>query len=138
MVNKLIKKIIEVAVQSEHLLTECQYKKHYRKCLRCTEAVNVNNQQENDFHFKAKQCSPLDAKRHKRCPLCHLNVSTGEEEWKEHLMGANGCIKNTRKQQQTQQQQQQQSPRQSQQTNVVGESAPAHTARSRKDSIQKR
>jgi hypothetical protein len=47
--------VIEVAVQNEHLLSECQFKNNYKKCTRCNEAINVLNQQENDFHFKTKQ-----------------------------------------------------------------------------------
>jgi centrosomal protein CEP104 len=127
-----------VAVQSEHLLTECQYKKNYKKCLRCTEAVNINNQQENDFHFKAKQCSPLDVKRHKRCPLCHQNVSISEEEWKEHLMSVSGCAKNSRKQTHPQQQPIQAQPIQAQPIQQTIVTEPAHTARSRKESLQKK
>ena len=90
------KQVIEIAVQNDHLLTECQYKSQYKKCPRCTEAINVSNAQDNDFHFKAKQCAPIDKKGNK-CPLCHNNIGTGEEVWKTHLMGPNGCAKNTRK-----------------------------------------
>jgi centrosomal protein CEP104 len=56
------KQVIEIAVQNEHLLTECQFKSNYKKCPRCTEAVNVTIPQENDYHFKAKQCLPYDKK----------------------------------------------------------------------------
>jgi centrosomal protein CEP104 len=56
------KQVIEIAVQNEHLLTECQFKNNYKKCPRCTEAVNVTIPQENDYHFKAKQCLPYDKK----------------------------------------------------------------------------
>jgi hypothetical protein len=53
--RSLFLKVIEVAVQNEHLLTECQFKNNYKKCQRCNEAINISNQQENEFHFKAKQ-----------------------------------------------------------------------------------
>lgn len=85
-----------MAVQNEHLLTECQYKNNYKKCPRCSEAVNVTIQQENELHFKQKQCLPFD-KKGQRCPLCHTNIGLGEEIWKEHLMSPNGCVKNNRK-----------------------------------------
>ena len=92
------KQVIEVAVQTEHLLTECQFKANYKKCGRCSEAISVQNNQENEIHFKLKQCVPSD-KKGNRCPLCHTNLGTGEEVWKEHLMATNGagCTKNSRK-----------------------------------------
>jgi hypothetical protein len=34
-----------------------------------------------------------------RCPLCHTNLGTSDDVWKEHLMASNngaGCPKNTR------------------------------------------
>lgn len=92
----VVAKIIEIAVQNEHLLTECQHKTRYKKCSRCTEAVNVNNPIENEYHFKNKHCVPFD-KRMNRCPLCHSNVALGEEAWREHLMSPAGCPKNLRR-----------------------------------------
>lgn len=84
-------------MQNEHLLTECSHKTRYKKCPRCNEAVNVNNQAESDHHFKTKQCAPFD-KRMNRCPLCHQNIPLGEETWKEHLMSSQGgCSKNARR-----------------------------------------
>jgi centrosomal protein CEP104 len=95
--KSLTDKVIEISVQNEHLLTECQSKASYKKCPRCGEAVNTTNQQENEHHFKHKQCAPFE-KKSNRCPLCHTNIGLGEETWKEHLMSPNGCAKNTRKQ----------------------------------------
>jgi centrosomal protein CEP104 len=61
------KQVIEVAVQTEHLLTECQFKNNYKKCTRCTEAVNVTHAAENEFHFKSEKCKILaDPKKGKR------------------------------------------------------------------------
>ncbi len=57
------KQVIEVAVQTEHLLTECQFKNNYKKCSRCTEAVNVTNQTENELHFKNEKCKMTDPKK---------------------------------------------------------------------------
>ena len=96
LVSIQFQQVIEVAVQNEHLLNECQYKSQYKKCPRCTEAINVSNTQDNDFHFKQKQCQPVE-KRGNKCPLCHMNIGSGEEVWKEHLMSSNGCPKNPRK-----------------------------------------
>ena len=31
------------------------------------------------------------------CPLCHQNVSSGEDGWKNHLMGKDGCKQNPRR-----------------------------------------
>ena len=31
------------------------------------------------------------------CPLCHNNISTGEDSWKTHLMGKDGCKANPRR-----------------------------------------
>lgn len=94
------KQVIEVAVQTEHLLMECQFKSNYKKCQRCCEAVNIQSNQENEFHFKLKQCIPNDKKGGNRCPLCHTNLGSGEEVWKDHLMSpSGGCTKNNRKNQ---------------------------------------
>ena len=57
------KQVIEVAVQTEHLLTECQFKNNYKKCPRCTEAVNVANAAENEVHFKKETCKALSDKK---------------------------------------------------------------------------
>lgn len=89
--------VIEVAVQTEHLLTECAFKKNYKKCGRCTEAVNITHPAENDHHFKTEKCKPLtDPSKGNRCPLCHVDIGAGEEVWKEHLMSPTGCTKNNR------------------------------------------
>lgn len=90
------KQIIEVATQNEHLLGECQFKNNYKQCPRCSEAVNITTGQDNDFHFKLKKCIPLE-KNTNKCPLCHLNIGFGEDNWKEHLMSSNGCSKNERR-----------------------------------------
>ena len=31
------------------------------------------------------------------CPLCHENLSTGEDGWKDHLMSREGCKQNPRR-----------------------------------------
>lgn len=59
------KQVIEVAVQTEHLLTECQFKNNYKKCPRCTEAVNITNAAENENHFKKETCKVLADKKGK-------------------------------------------------------------------------
>jgi centrosomal protein CEP104 len=89
-------KVIEVAAQNSHLVMECQFKNNYKKCPRCTEAVQITNVTSNEYHFKGKQCTPI-TKNGQRCPLCHSNIKAGEEGWKEHLMTPNNCPKNNRK-----------------------------------------
>jgi hypothetical protein len=92
------KQVIEIAAQCDHLLTECEYRSNYKKCSRCSEAVNTQSTQENDYHFKLKQCTPIQGGFNK-CPLCHLNIQQREDNWKEHLMGTakDSCTKNSRK-----------------------------------------
>ena len=42
--------------------------------------------------------SPTAAEAGKsHCPLCHLNIKSGEDGWKEHLMGKDGCKQNPRR-----------------------------------------
>jgi centrosomal protein CEP104 len=31
------------------------------------------------------------------CPLCHENIDSGEDGWKDHLMGPHGCKQNPRR-----------------------------------------
>lgn len=92
------KQVIEIAAQSDHLLTECEFKSNYKKCPRCSESVNTQSTQETEYHFKLKQCLPIQDGFNK-CPLCHLNIQQGEDSWKEHLMGTakDSCTKNSRK-----------------------------------------
>ncbi|XP_071623465.1 centrosomal protein of 104 kDa [Heliangelus exortis] len=89
------KQVVEIASLTEHLLTDCDKKDIFGKCQRCSEALPKD---ELPKHIKSKTCNsakPEDVANH--CPLCHDNFSPGEEAWKSHLMGNDGCKMNRRR-----------------------------------------
>ncbi|XP_063799531.1 centrosomal protein of 104 kDa isoform X2 [Pseudophryne corroboree] len=93
------KQVVEIASLTDHLLTECDHKDSFGKCQRCTEAISKDHLLE---HVKSKTCNhPLIAAKGEkvanRCPLCHENFTPGEEAWKSHLMGKDGCKMNPRR-----------------------------------------
>ncbi|XP_010175559.1 centrosomal protein of 104 kDa [Antrostomus carolinensis] len=89
------KQVVEIASLTEHLLTDCDKKDSFGKCQRCSEALPKD---ELPKHIKSKTCNsakPEHVANH--CPLCHDNFSPGEEAWKSHLMGNDGCKMNQRR-----------------------------------------
>ncbi|NXF30377.1 CE104 protein, partial [Nyctibius bracteatus] len=87
--------VVEIASLTEHLLTDCDKKDSFGKCQRCSEALPKD---ELPKHIKSKTCNyarPEHVANH--CPLCHDNFSPGEEAWKSHLMGSDGCKMNPRR-----------------------------------------
>ncbi|XP_068270886.1 centrosomal protein of 104 kDa isoform X3 [Nyctibius grandis] len=89
------RQVVEIASLTEHLLTDCDKKDSFGKCQRCSEALPKD---ELPKHIKSKTCNsakPEHVANH--CPLCHDNFSPGEEAWKSHLMGNNGCKMNQRR-----------------------------------------
>ncbi|NXC18175.1 CE104 protein, partial [Corythaeola cristata] len=89
------KQIVEIASLTEHLLTDCDKKDSFGKCQRCSEALPKD---ELPKHIKSKTCNPAKPENvANHCPLCHDNFSPGEEAWKSHLMGNNGCKMNQRR-----------------------------------------
>ncbi|XP_042739304.1 centrosomal protein of 104 kDa isoform X1 [Lagopus leucura] len=89
------KQVVEIASLTEHLLTECDKKDSFGKCQRCSEAFPKD---ELPKHVKSRTCNaakPENVANH--CPLCHDNFSPGEEAWKSHLMGTDGCAMNLRR-----------------------------------------
>ncbi|XP_010003508.1 PREDICTED: centrosomal protein of 104 kDa [Chaetura pelagica] len=89
------KQMVEIASLTEHLLMDCDKKDSFEKCQRCREALPKD---ELPKHIKSKACNsakPEDVANH--CPLCHDNFSPGEEAWRSHLMGNNGCKMNQRR-----------------------------------------
>ncbi|XP_072283124.1 centrosomal protein of 104 kDa [Pyxicephalus adspersus] len=89
------KQVVEIASLTEHLLTECSHKESFGKCQRCSEAISKDHLLE---HVKAKTCNPAKGEKvANRCPLCHENFAPGEEAWKTHLMGKDGCKMNPRR-----------------------------------------
>ncbi|XP_030077943.1 centrosomal protein of 104 kDa isoform X2 [Microcaecilia unicolor] len=89
------KQVVEIASLTEHLLTECDRKDTFGKCQFCSEAIPREELAE---HVKAKTCNPAKPEKvANRCPLCHENFTPGEEAWKFHLMGRDGCKMNLRR-----------------------------------------
>ncbi|CAH2319760.1 centrosomal of 104 kDa isoform X1 [Pelobates cultripes] len=89
------KQVVEIASLTDHLLTECDQKDSFGKCQRCSEAISKELLVE---HVKAKTCNPTKGEKvANRCPLCHENFTPGEEAWKYHLMGKDGCKMNPRR-----------------------------------------
>ncbi|NXX58905.1 CE104 protein, partial [Scopus umbretta] len=89
------KQVVEIASLTEHLLTDCDKKDSFGKCQRCSEALPKD---ELPKHIKSKTCNaakPENVANH--CPLCHDNFPPGEEAWKSHLMGKDGCKMNQRR-----------------------------------------
>uniref|UniRef100_F7ELJ0 Centrosomal protein 104kDa n=1 Tax=Xenopus tropicalis TaxID=8364 RepID=F7ELJ0_XENTR len=89
------KQVVEIASLTDHLLTECDQKDSFGKCQRCSEAIPKDVLLE---HVKAKSCNAAKGEKvANHCPLCHENFSPGEEAWKSHLMGKEGCRMNPRR-----------------------------------------
>ncbi|XP_048375187.1 centrosomal protein of 104 kDa [Sphaerodactylus townsendi] len=89
------KQVVEIASLTEHLLTECDRKDSFGKCARCCEALPKD---ELLRHVKGKVCNPAKPEKvANHCPLCHENFAPGEEAWKVHLMGKDGCCVNPRR-----------------------------------------
>uniref|UniRef100_A0A670ZIQ0 Centrosomal protein of 104 kDa n=1 Tax=Pseudonaja textilis TaxID=8673 RepID=A0A670ZIQ0_PSETE len=89
------KQVVEIASLTEHLLTECEKKDNFAKCSRCCEALPKD---ELARHVKSRSCNPAKPEKvANRCPLCHENFTPGEEAWKVHLMGQDGCRMNPRR-----------------------------------------
>ncbi|XP_071110039.1 centrosomal protein of 104 kDa-like isoform X6 [Haliotis cracherodii] len=87
------KQVVEIASLTDHLLSECESKAMFSKCPRCSEAIL---KEEYDQHVQEKACNPAKAAMN-HCPLCHQDISNGEDGWKEHLMGQSGCKQNPRR-----------------------------------------
>ncbi|XP_048417121.1 centrosomal protein of 104 kDa isoform X1 [Stegostoma tigrinum] len=98
------KQVVEIATLTEHRLTECDMKESFEKCHRCGEAVSKEDLEE---HLKVKICNAAKPEKvANHCPLCHENFQPGEEGWKVHLMGRDGCKMNPRRMQTLQRTQQ--------------------------------
>ncbi|KAM6240815.1 centrosomal protein of 104 kDa [Porphyrio hochstetteri] len=89
------KQVVEIASLTEHLLTDCDKKDSFGKCQRCSEALLKEDLPK---HLKSKACNPAKPEHvANHCPLCHDNFSPGEEAWKSHLTGNDGCKMNQRR-----------------------------------------
>ncbi|KAM4650873.1 centrosomal protein of 104 kDa isoform 1-T3 [Discoglossus pictus] len=92
---ELCKQVVEIASLTDHLLNECDATDSFGKCSRCCEAIPKAELAE---HVKAKNCNPAKGEKlANHCPLCHENFTPGEEAWKVHLLGKDGCKMNPRK-----------------------------------------
>ncbi|TPX70445.1 hypothetical protein SpCBS45565_g01833 [Spizellomyces sp. 'palustris'] len=91
----LCKLIVEVPMLTDHLLKDCDKKKDVRQCPRCKEAFKTV-----DFaaHTAKKSCRVLNHNPDlARCPMCHQDVPSDEEGWRQHLVTGTGCPGSERK-----------------------------------------
>ncbi|XP_051525532.1 centrosomal protein of 104 kDa-like isoform X3 [Myxocyprinus asiaticus] len=89
------RQVVEIASLTEHLLTECERRADFTQCPLCSEAFPRDKLTE---HAQSTACNPPSPEENcNHCPLCHENLVSGEEGWKSHLMGAEGCKQNLRR-----------------------------------------
>ncbi|XP_030280271.1 centrosomal protein of 104 kDa isoform X1 [Sparus aurata] len=89
------RQVVEIASLTEHLLGECESRSRFSQCPRCSEAVAT---EELTRHVQGPACNPpISGKGSNHCPLCHNNFMPGEQAWKAHLMGREGCKQNSRR-----------------------------------------
>lgn len=87
--------VVEIASFTEHLLSECESRSKFSQCPRCSEAVPTDDLRR---HEHSPACNPPSSgKGFNHCPLCHNNFMPGEEAWKAHLMGRDGCKQHSRR-----------------------------------------
>ncbi|XP_031611092.1 centrosomal protein of 104 kDa isoform X1 [Oreochromis aureus] len=89
------RQVVEIASLTEHLLGECENRSKFSQCPLCSEAVATKDL---THHAQGPGCNPpVLGKGSNHCPLCHSNFTPGEEAWKAHLMGREGCKQNSRR-----------------------------------------
>ncbi|XP_016350606.1 centrosomal protein of 104 kDa-like isoform X2 [Sinocyclocheilus anshuiensis] len=89
------RQVVEIASLTEHLLTECERRADFTQCPLCSEALTRDKLTE---HAQSAACNPpASGENCNHCPLCHENFTSGEEGWKSHLMGIEGCKQNSRR-----------------------------------------
>ncbi|KAK2897889.1 centrosomal protein of 104 kDa isoform X2 [Channa argus] len=89
------RQVVEIASLTEHLVGECESRSKFSKCPHCSEAVATEDVTR---HVQGPGCNPpVSGKDSNHCPLCHNNFMPGEEAWKAHLMGKEGCKQNSRR-----------------------------------------
>ncbi|XP_038590771.1 centrosomal protein of 104 kDa-like [Micropterus salmoides] len=89
------RQVVEIASLTEHLLGECESRSKFSQCPRCSEAMATEDLAR---HVQGPACNPpVSGKDSNHCPLCHNNFMPGEEAWKAHLMGREGCKQNSRR-----------------------------------------
>ncbi|XP_048873244.1 centrosomal protein of 104 kDa isoform X2 [Brienomyrus brachyistius] len=89
------RQVVEIAGLTEHLLAECEGRAAFAACPLCGEAVARGSLA---AHSQSPGCQPPGPERKaNHCPLCHDNFASGEEAWKSHLLGPDGCKQNSRR-----------------------------------------
>lgn len=89
----MCEQVVEIACLNSHLLEECDFKKSFRKCPRCKEAIHSNNYKQHTDEMACLPNKPTNVSN--RCPLCHTDIMPGEIGWKNHLI-SEGCPNNER------------------------------------------
>lgn len=79
------KQIIEISGLNYHFLNECSFKKQFKQCNRCKEAVLIKDY---EAHIADKSCIPFKSPNVcNRCPLCHTDITPpGKQGWEIHLL----------------------------------------------------
>ncbi|CAG8437416.1 7595_t:CDS:10, partial [Acaulospora morrowiae] len=86
--------ILEISTLDDHMLTDCDKSRFVKQCPRCREVIDADDYLEHT----AKQTCLVIRDDIVRCPLCKTVVKPATEAgWKAHLLDANGCPKNRRK-----------------------------------------
>ncbi|NWU93815.1 CE104 protein, partial [Upupa epops] len=89
------RQVVEIATLTDHWLFDCDKKDSFEKCVQCSAVLP---KAELPKHINSKICKATKAEDlANHCPLCHENFSPGEEAWKSHLMGKDGCKMNERR-----------------------------------------
>uniref|UniRef100_A0A673MNE6 Centrosomal protein of 104 kDa n=1 Tax=Sinocyclocheilus rhinocerous TaxID=307959 RepID=A0A673MNE6_9TELE len=71
------RQVVEIASLTEHLLTECERRADFTQCPLCSEALTRDKLTE---HAQSAACNPTASGENcNHCPLCHENVTSGEE-----------------------------------------------------------
>ena len=78
------RKNIEVKRYTHHCLDECKFKKDFKLCQRCKEAIPVNIYEK---HLTENRCNEAkDIKINNRCPLCHEDIPPSDKGFYQHLV----------------------------------------------------
>lgn len=90
---QMCEQVVEISCLNSHLLEECDFKKSFRKCPRCKEAIHANNYKQHTDEMACLPNKPTNVAN--RCPLCHTDIMSGDLGWKNHLI-SEGCPNNER------------------------------------------
>jgi len=69
---------------NNHLLYECEFKKDFKICKRCKEAIGFKDY---DRHVRDNKCNPAkNINSSNRCPLCHKDIPPFDKGFFQHLV----------------------------------------------------